>query len=339
MRACLAGLVMTLLAQGAAAQNNYLESRERIEWDAGGLYEGRFADGTPFQINLAYPRPRSAPERAQTLWNRYWYPRHFTGVSLPLTARSSAPGTLRLEQMQDGNKLAEIFEITLSGDGSSGTGRWTSNALHRQQDFTLHRLATYHEVALEEPPPVIEGRGPGEPPPGPFVYSALFPQLADAGARAWVKKQVATCDQEADAECHNSVLIDWSSPQLLSLNASRYSYSAGGAHGSTRTQMQHYAADKTPWAPLVFHDFVVESDACRANVSERIVARLRARALTGAEHGTLDNRPEPRFLALPNGLEFHFDPYEVGAYANGMPSVFVPAAELKGCVKRLPAAL
>ena len=76
MRACLAGLVMLLLAQGAAAQNNYLKSGKRIEWDAGGLYEGRLADGTPFQIDLAYPRPRAAPERAQTLWNRYWYPRH-----------------------------------------------------------------------------------------------------------------------------------------------------------------------------------------------------------------------------------------------------------------------
>jgi hypothetical protein len=41
--------------------------------------------------------------------------------------------------------------------------------------------------------------------------------------------------------------------------------------------------------------------------------------------------------ATPAGIAFSFDPYQVGPYAEGAPTVFLPRAELGGCVKSLPA--
>jgi hypothetical protein len=41
---------------------------------------------------------------------------------------------------------------------------------------------------------------------------------------------------------------------------------------------------------------------------------------------------------LASGIAFSFDPYEVGPYAQGAPSVFLTRAQLGSCLRSLPAA-
>ena len=73
---------------------DFLTHKDRLEWVAGGFYEGRFADGTPFQMNLAYPTPKKINRKTgerYALDTSYWYPRRFAGETLNLTIKSFKP--------------------------------------------------------------------------------------------------------------------------------------------------------------------------------------------------------------------------------------------------------
>lgn len=40
------------------------------------------------------------------------------------------------------------------------------------------------------------------------------------------------------------------------------------------------------------------------------------------------------FTIVPGGLQFHFDPYEIGPYSSGAPEVFIPSVALKDLIKK-----
>lgn len=330
-------LALALLpaAHAAPAQSaeQFMDAKDRVEWEAGGLYEGRFADGTRFQLELAYPLPAKAPAGVHFMRESYWYPRRFTGERLYLSAEGGAgqPGVLRLLQTGSDGTLAETFDITLRDGRTAGSGQWASSALGKRQSFSLHRLFTYRAVAVQRPLPVVDGQSPQ-----PFVFSALFPDIDDAAIRRTMRTDLAVC--EDDGACHNRVMIDWSSPGLLSLGGSVYGLARDAAHGNTATWTSHYRVDQGKYSAVKLRDFLDRSAACSNKVSSVIVRKLRDQELTGAGRGRLDAGAEPRFLALPAGLQFHFDQYEVGSYADGQPAVFVSRAEMGGCVKALPKA-
>ena len=55
-----------------------------------------------------------------------------------------------------------------------------------------------------------------------------------------------------------------------------------------------------------------------------------------AAAGQVDARRPGKFTPTPDGIAFHFDSYEAGSYAQGAPTVFVPRAQMVGCVRYLP---
>lgn len=317
-----------------APRANFLGAPDRIEWETGGLYNGRFDDGTPFQIQLAYKAPASVLPTPEEFRIAYWYPRHFTGVRLMLVQQESAAGTIRLAEPAWAHTDAETFEILLSPDRQRGSGTWVSPTRGKHLSFVLHRAILYKQIVVRRPPPPKELGETMEP--RPFVFSAIFPVLDDGGAKAWMHRILSRCVD--NTECLNSVIVDWRSPTLLSLDGASYGYSFEAPHGNTQTEMQHYRLDNGRMQPVGLAYFLDRSAACRARASAQIVAKLAAQNLTDPKAGALDERYDPRFLALPGGLEFHFDQYEVGSYAEGMPSVVVSRAELGPCVHNLPSA-
>ena len=331
---CLACLALLICFQCARAQDreDFLHAPDRIEWDAGGLYDGRFEDGTPFQIQLAYPRPAPVSNRVAGVWNAYWYPRHFTGERIVLSAEEAPSGTIKLVQWEPISVVVETFSIALAPDRRSGSGSWTSSKLGKQLSFTLRRAILYKEVAVTRPaPPAVAGQRDY---PWPFVFSALFPDLSDSAANEWMQETLGICDDTT--ECTNSVTVNWSSPALLSLDATTYGYTHPAAHGNSSSSVRHYRLHDGVMSQAGLDAFLEPGPGCRAKVSDAIVAKLRAQGMGGAQYGALDERSDPRFLALPDGLEFHFDPYQVGTYAQGMPSVFLTRAGLGQCLKNLP---
>lgn len=330
----LASSLLTVFHRATAQnQQDFLNAHDRIEWDAGGLYEGRFDDGTPFQLQLAYPRPASVPDRVAAVWNGYWYPRHFTGERIVLSAQQPTPGTIELKRWKPVGILVETVSVKLTPDRLGGAGSARSAQPGKERSFVLHRLVLYREVAVVRPAPPAP---PGVPENRtPFVFSALFPVLPDPGANAWMQKTLATCTDET--ECSNSVMVDWASPSLMSLDATAYGYTYPAPHGNGVSSMRHYRLQDGKMIAVGLDAFLQPDPACRKKASDAIVARLRAQDMNGAKYGALSERYDPKFLALPDGLEVHFDPYEVGSYAQGSPSVFLPRAELGQCLRNLPA--
>lgn len=415
----LAALLLAPMAR--AGQENLPTAPDRIEWDAGGLYDGRFDDGSAFQIELAYPRPAQAGAHVQAAWNGYRYPARTSGAPILLSAAPVAAGsaaaadgdasgsartsdsginrtdaslsdvandsandiandiandsantgantganinasandgaradatvnTITLLRMAENGTVLEQFSLHLSNDRSSGNGYWraapagTGAGLTR--GLTLRCKLLYREAAVMRaaPPPAAEATAAearaaaarvSRPRP-PFVFSALYPQLPDGPARAWIQDRVGRCD--AVTECINSVRVAWYSPSLLSLDASNYSYSAPQAHGSTVTRIGHFRIAEGKLMPVGLDHFLVPSAACRDRTSALIVARLGERHLQGAADGTLAKHPDINFLALPQGLAVRFEQYAVGAYVQGMPSVMLTRADLGDCLRGLPA--
>jgi hypothetical protein len=333
LKKCIASFSLLIVAQFGWAQTHedFLNAPDRIEWEAGGLYDGRFDDGTPFQIQLAYPRPAAVSNRAQAVWNAYWFARHFTGERIVLSAEAAPAGSIKLVQWKPIRVVVETFSITLAPDRLSGTGNWTSSKPGEQRSFVLHRSVLYKEVAVMRP------AAPGASVnPGPLVFSALFPLLTDAATNDAMRKTLGRCSDTT--ECANSVIVTWRSPSLLSLDATTYGYTFPGAHGESHSSTRHYRLHDEKMTRVGLADFLEPGPGCRAKVSGAIVAKLTAQKMVWAQSGALDKRRDPKFLALPDGLEFHFDPYEVGNYAQGSPSVFLSRAELDQCVRNLPSA-
>lgn len=332
------GLALAACMQAAGAQSDrepeyLLDAPGHIAWEAGGLYQGRFSDGTRFQIELAYPEPAGAQpaDAPPVMDNAYWYPRHYTGQVMRLSA-APADGkaiALAFAPVPDG-PAQERFVLTLGPDRLSGKGSWTSTASGKQLTFALTRAVLYRAVALTRPSPEAQEEGVDRP----FTFSALFPVFQDRALAAWVRSSVGSCSGSLD--CRNEVKVRWYSKQLLSLDASEWLYHLGAAHGNYGSTMRHYALGGATPLHVRFTNFVPARTACRNKVSAAIETKLRAQDMSWAEQGVLTEFTEPKFIATPKGIEFHWDPYEVGSYAQGAPSVFLTRAELGSCAVNLP---
>jgi len=342
MKKALGGLFLSLAFGSACAEvvapsEDFLKAPDRIEWHAGGLYDGRFEDGTRFQIQLAYPRPAAAPKDALPFAEYYWYPKRFTGRLLVLNRAEGGGNQVRLAVQPDPRVPAdESFTITLAPDMLSGSGTWSAPKLKKQMAFTLQRAVAYDYVVVQRPAPAEALEGDPE---RKFTFAAWFPVLGERDADAWVREQAGRCS--GDLECMNQIRVRWKSPSLLSLDASVWEYNYMSPHGNVASTTRQYSVDKGRLMPAGLDAFVDTGPACVSKVTAAIVAQLHAQQLPWAdkwaEHAPITQK-WLKFMPTASGIEFSFDPYEVGPYAQGSPSVFVTRAQLGSCLRSLPAA-
>jgi len=342
MKKALTGLFLCLAFGSAGADvvapnEDFLKASDRVQWHAGGLYDGRFEDGTRFQIQLAYPRPASIPKAVLPFAESYWYPKRFTGRVLSLNRIEGSGRPVHLVLQPDSRVPAdESFTITLAPDMLSGSGTWAAPKLKKQMAFSLQRAITYDYVVVQRPAPreALESE-----PERKFTFAAWFPVLGDAGADAWVREQAGKCS--GDLECMNQVQVRWKSQSLLSLDASVWEYNYMATHGNGISTTRQYGVDKGRLAPLGLDAFVKLDAACASKLTATITRQLRAQklSLANAWGETVITAEEGlKFTPTASGVAFNFDPYEVGTYAEGAPSVFVTRAQLGSCLRNLPAA-
>jgi hypothetical protein len=315
---------------------DFLKAQDRIEWQAGGLYDGRFEDGTRFQIQLAYPRPGSVPAGVTPFTESYWYPQYLTGRTFMLKSAEGTGNAVRLVMPLDPRKqVEESFSIALAPDMLSGSGTWTSLRLRKQMRFSLQRAVVYDAVVVQRPAPP-EARA-GEP-ERRFLFSAWFPVLGDRNADAWIREQAGKC--QSDLECANRVNVTWKSRSLLSLDAEVWSYNSMATHGYGYSRTRQYRIDSAGLSPLGLDAFVDTGARCAARIVAAIATELRARNFSEVDAWVksepLGPGKAPKFTPTPNGIVFHFNMYEVGSYMQGSPSVFLTYAQLAPCLRSLP---
>lgn len=321
----------------AQTREDFLLAPDRIEWEAGGMYEGRFDDGTTFRIALAYSEPEAVPKSAAHAFAQaVWTPRHYTGTPSTLLAAGSANGQTRLVVANaKGVASEETYAVTLTPDRASGCGVWSGPRIGEQRNFTLRRSVPFVGVVVTRPASADLAAFSDYYREHGFTFSSVFPVLANHDADEWISDQAGRCENTGD--CANAVRIAWQSPSLLSLHALIWGNS-GGAHGNGYSVTRQYGIRDGAMTPLGLDDFIDAGAACRAQVKESIDASLHK----------LDMRlPDPRggdpwrgakFTPTPDGIAFHYNSYEAGSYAQGAPTVFVPRAEMGACIQHLPTA-
>lgn len=334
------GLLMSLALvagahSGPVPHEDFLQAADRIIWQAGGLYDGRFEDGTHFQIQLAYARPASVDEQAPPLAESYWYPKHIAGAAFPLRDTAGPADTHHLALQPDLDRTPEeTFAITLGPDKRTGHGNWTSARLHKQLAFTLQRAFAYDYVVIKRPaPPEASQDNPGRN----FVFAAYFPVLHDADADAWIRNQAGSCD--GDLECINNVQVRWKSHALVSLEAEAWHYDYMAPHGNLSSTTRQYRSSGGRLTPVGLDAFVGSGAACGAALKTAIVGQLHAQQLEWADEWARNANmgdKHLKFTPTASGIAFHFDPYEVGPYIRGAPSVFVTRAQMGACARELP---
>jgi hypothetical protein len=324
------------LAEALAPGEDFLKAPDRIEWQAGGLYDGRFEDGTRFQIQLAYPRPGTVPARVTPFAESYWYPQYLTGRVFMLKSAEGTGNAVRLVMPRDGRKQAEeSFSIALAPDLLSGSRTWTNSRLRKQMRFSLQRAVVYDAVVVQRPaPPEAQEREPERR----FIFAAWFPVLGDADADAWIREQAGKC--QSDLECANRVNVTWKSRSLLSLDAEVWSYNSMATHGYGYSRTRQYRIDSAGLSPLGLDAFVDTGARCAARIVAAIATELRARKFSEVDAWVksepLGPGKSPKFTPTPNGIVFRFNMYELGSYMQGSPSVFLTYAQLGPCLRSLP---
>jgi hypothetical protein len=293
MKALALGVLLVVAAHATHAevsrQEDFMAARDRMEWNAGALYDGRFEDGVAFEIELAYPAPAGVPKDAagrfvQTVWT----PRAYQGEPSGLFAVDAGDGAMRLKVLDEHSAdYGTMYTITLATDRASGRGTMTAPG-GSPRSFTLRRSVPYTGVVVTRPAPPDLAANSYYRQKG-FVFSAFFPTLGDPDADAWIRRRVGVCRDEG--ECSNAVRIQWRSPSLVSLRSTVWGDS-GGAHGDGQFETRQYRRDGRTMTPLGLGAFIDLGADCRARISAYVVARLRAQGMPRADRGALDGRAE-----------------------------------------------
>ena len=182
----------------------------------------------------------------------------------------------------------------------------------------------------------VEGQLPGNAVPDKAAFTAAIAQFAQTKLKS---VQETFGDKEVDslAYSHEVVL----EPQYLGhyknieqFGLSTYQY-AGGAHGVSG---QHYYLFNEQNARLTLADILEsgQEEALKTLLHKQFGDYLAAQ---GLERDAEDEKTFPfmvskDFLFTQEGLSFQYQPYEIAAYAVGMPELTVAYKDLQGIVKK-----
>lgn len=319
-----------------AEEENYLKHPKRTEWQAGGFYEGTFEDGTAFQMNLPYPPPKSINHAnwEPSVTASYWYPRRFSGETISLKIKSFEDNAFSIAVQKIDNKGntadEEIFEGILSLDKTSAHGQWTLIKKKRKMTFAMKRRFEYKGVDVSLPSREEKEHDSERS----IAFSAIFPVLGNSKVDGWIKDFISKCDY--DSECINSVEVAWFSKNSYSLYGNIWGYGDGMPHGNGYSTYRHYVTTGAVPKLAKLNHFISTSDGCLESISKKIISALKTQEYSRAEAGKLRDVEHVKFLPTPHGILFDFDPYEVGAYSEGAPRVFIERQKVGGCIKYLP---
>ncbi|WP_162818194.1 hypothetical protein [Aquirhabdus parva] len=320
---------------------NYLKDKSRIESIVGGFYEGRFSDGTPFQMTLYY-------SKEDEKYSSYQYPRQLKGEAIGIRQSSFQGDSFTLSVIADdpnteGKVLyKEEFVGTLSNDKKNASGIWTHTANQKKKtlNFSMQQISVYKEISVTHKS--IYASRPLESyevgfidPTRPFKFSAVFPVFNDEKIDKRNLEDAAICDH--DQECSNGIYILGYYNNLLSLSSEFWWYDAGSAHGHYSSLTRHYIWASGISQEVFLDHFLKFSPTCLAMLSNLV--RKGLGEISGAKYFkiTQQSYKQVKFLPSPLGLQFMFDVEEFGAYGEGTPpSVFLPKESIKQCLTYLP---
>ncbi len=251
-----------------------------------------------------------------------------------------------LETHDGAAKPAGTFTGALTEGGRRGAGEWRSADGRKRLPLMLERAARIEVLAAADVDAKVEY--PVFDAPGLARLNARL--AADAGrtlgelGRA-VREQREALKGEIDPamlehltqQVH--VELDSPGPELVSVLHLLYDFS-GGAHGNTSLTAENYAlgADGTVRA-FGLWNALQKTPAARRRLSALLVAGLKQQGAAMVVDGEIKDFDAMldgdggTMTVIPAGIAFHFPPYAVGPYAQGMFRVVIPNRALAEFVR------
>ena len=237
-------------------------------------------------------------------------------------------------------KPAGIFTGKLGPDGKTGAGTWTAADGKKKLPFRLTRIAVLKSLADKDVNANVEF-----PKLDDTRYAKLNEKLAATAQKELMEHGLAVRAMREEFKGTGSAAVDALASSTdcgieslaentVSLLCILEEYS-GGAHGMATPEGRNFvvAADGEP-SPLGLWDLLQKSPANAKKLSGLILAELKRLKASLVEDGSIKNfvkeleGDEIPFTLVPSGLAFHFAPYAVGSYAEGMFRAVIPNREL-----------
>jgi hypothetical protein len=260
---------------------------------------------------------------------------------LSLEGKAAENGGFEWKEMlwsraEDKTSQTGLYTGRLAPDGKSGEGAWQSADGRKNLPFALTRIAKIETLADKEVDARVDYPQLDDP-----RFARINAQLAaearkelDGHIRSVRKMREELKDIGTAALDHLSAStscdIESATPQAVSLLCTRYEYS-GGAHGNTGLDGRNYLlAEDGAVKPLGLWHMLRKSPANEKKLSDLIVAELKRQKASSVADGSIKgfvkelDKEELPFTLLPNGLAFHFEPYDVGVYAEGSFRAVIP---------------
>lgn len=171
-----------------------------------------------------------------------------------------------------------------------------------------------------------------------------YPAINDSNIDKEILKFVGDCDWEdyshtKGSKCSNTVSASIIKDEYLVIHFDGYMYAAGTPHGYGNQHTKIYRKIDQIWQPIKGSDFFVDSDYCHENINSMLYRQLKPLKLSSLETNQdsdqepLDLMEEADIYPTAQGIEFAYQQYQLGSYAQTPWPVLVPWNNLSKCLR------
>lgn len=171
-----------------------------------------------------------------------------------------------------------------------------------------------------------------------------YPTINDSNIDKEILKFIGACGWEVyshatGSKCSNTVTASIIKDEYLVLHFEGYMYAAGTPHGYGNQHTKIYRKTKQAWQPIKGTDFFVDSDYCHENINSMIYRKLKPLGLSSleadqdADQEPLDLIEEADIYPTAQGIEFAYQQYQLGSYAQTPQPALVPWKDINKCLR------
>lgn len=166
-----------------------------------------------------------------------------------------------------------------------------------------------------------------------------YPTINDSNIDNEISKFIGGCDWEdyshaKGSKCNNTVSASIIKGEYLVIHFDGYMYAAGTPHGYGNQHTKIYHKIGQAWQQIKGSDFFVNSDDCHSKIISIIYRHLKPLRLNLLDSTKpLDLINEADIYPTAQGMEFAYQPYQFGSYAQTPWPTLVPWNSLNNCLR------